>query len=238
MQNQIKALLFDKDGTLFDFDATWGDWCQRVICALTDDPSLQMAMGDACGFDFRTKKFVAGSIIVTATSKEIAEAWIAANPALTADDIGRCIKNLDFSAVAVTPVCDLPAVLSNLRQLGYRLGVATNDDEANALSQLKRTGVIDFFDFVVGCDSGHGAKPQPGMLLAFGEKVGFKMSEIAMVGDSAHDLIAGSTAGAYCVGVLTGPATRADIEMHADVVLDDISHLPSHLHTNFPTATL
>jgi phosphoglycolate phosphatase len=229
MNKQIKGVIFDKDGTLFDFDTTWGDWTDSLICGLTEDNSMRIAMGDACGYNFITKKFVAGSIVVTSTYEEINEAWINANPKLTNDDIKRCIAKLDCAALALAPVCDLPTVLSDLRQRGYKLGVATNDSEASALTQLKRAGVTDFFDFIVGYDSGHGAKPDPGMLLAFGDRVGLSMSEIAMVGDSTHDLIAGRAAGAYCVGVLTGPATRADIADHADVVLDDISHLLLHL---------
>ena len=50
-----------------------------------------------------------------------------------------------------------------------------------------------------------------------------------MVGDSAHDLIAGRAAGMQCVGVLTGTATRADLAPLADVVLPDIGHIPDWL---------
>ena len=28
---KIRGVLFDKDGTLFDFNATWGNWTQRLI---------------------------------------------------------------------------------------------------------------------------------------------------------------------------------------------------------------
>ena len=51
-----------------------------------------------------------------------------------------------------------------------------------------------------------------------------------MVGDSTHDLIAGSAAGVGLrVGVLTGPATVDDLEDYADIVLSDISLLPAYL---------
>ena len=28
---KIQGVLFDKDGTLFDFNATWGNWTERLI---------------------------------------------------------------------------------------------------------------------------------------------------------------------------------------------------------------
>jgi phosphoglycolate phosphatase len=90
---------------------------------------------------------------------------------------------------------------------------------------LSAVGVAGYFDFVAGYDSGHGAKPQAGQLLAFSAKVGVPSAQTAMVGDSTHDLSAARAAGMAAVGVLTGTASRADLSPLADVVLPDIGHL-------------
>jgi phosphoglycolate phosphatase len=50
-----------------------------------------------------------------------------------------------------------------------------------------------------------------------------------MVGDSLHDLVAGRAAGMQTVGVLTGPACRAELAPCADAVLPDIGHLTEWL---------
>ena len=50
-----------------------------------------------------------------------------------------------------------------------------------------------------------------------------------MIGDSTHDLDSGRAAGMVTVAVLTGVASRADLEPHADVVLADIAALPDWL---------
>ena len=84
-------------------------------------------------------------------------------------------------------------------------------------------------DFIAGCDSGHGAKPQPGQLLAFAERIGLSPDRIVMVGDSTHDLIAGRSAGMQTVAVLTGLAEAAVLAPYADAVLPDIGHLPAWL---------
>ena len=59
--------------------------------------------------------------------------------------------------------------------------------------------------------------------------MGLAPARVVMVGDSTHDLIAGRAAGMQTVGVLTGPASRADLGKLADAVLPDIGHLPAWL---------
>jgi phosphoglycolate phosphatase len=66
------------------------------------------------------------------------------------------------------------------------------------------------------------------MLLAFAREGGLDPAEVAVVGDSLHDMAMAGPAGLR-VGVLTGPATAADLEGAADVVLDSIAALPDLL---------
>ena len=120
-------------------------------------------------------------------------------------------------------------LLSRLRAAGLALGVATNDAEHSARSHLAAVGVEPLFDFVAGSDSGHGAKPAPGPLLAFARAARLDPRQVVMVGDSAHDLHAGRAAGMACVAVLTGLATHDDLAPLADAVLPDIGHLPAWL---------
>ncbi len=220
----IKAVLFDKDGTLFNFDATWADWTRRVIMRLNADETMRGRLAEACGYDWAGNRFVEGSIIVNATGDETAAAWMAVDGALTRAGIERAF-DAEYGGMELAPVCDLAAVLGELRARGLVLGIATNDAEANARAHTEQAGVADMFDFIAGCDSGFGAKPDAGMVRGFARAVGVTCEQVAMVGDSTHDLRAGRAAGAMCVGVLSGPAGRADLEGLADVVLADIGGL-------------
>ena len=48
MQQPIRGLVFDKDGTLFDFHATWSVWCDGLIRDLCGpDPGQVAAPGRA-----------------------------------------------------------------------------------------------------------------------------------------------------------------------------------------------
>ncbi|GHA54502.1 phosphatase [Amylibacter ulvae] len=228
-QPKIKAVLFDKDGTLFDFNATWAAWCKNVISLLApNDLPRQIRLGNSCGFDVETLAFETGSIIVNGTAEETVGAWMAADSLLSLDTIEH-IGRVEFQKLLAVPVKELVKTLHDLKSSGYALGVATNDLEENAVKQLLDAGIFEIFDFVVGSDSGFGGKPDPGMIFGFADAIGVLPANIAMVGDSTHDLHAGDAAGCYRVGVLTGPAVRDEIEHAADIILNDISELPRHL---------
>ncbi|MBC7158321.1 MAG: HAD family hydrolase, partial [Rhodobacteraceae bacterium] len=124
------------------------------------------------------------------------------------------------------PAVPLAPLMRRLAERGLALGLATNDAEGAAHAHLEAVGIAAHMAFVAGYDSGFGAKPRPGMLLAFADRVGLAPARIAMVGDSRHDLLAGRAAGMRTVAVLTGPARAEELAPLADVVLPDIGHLP------------
>ena len=230
MSITIKGVLFDKDGTLFKYGNTWQIWCDLVIEALAGkDFKLQKALADVCGYDIETKTFTPGSLVVNASAHEINLAWAEIHPDLDYKQI-EAIGVEKLQNLPVIPVCDLSEMIASLKALGMRVGCATNDFESSAKTQLNEAGIDKQFDFICGFDSGFGAKPGPGMLMAFAEKCGIKPLEVAMVGDSTHDLHCARSAGAaLCVGVLTGPAKAEDIEGHADVLLGSVELLPEYL---------
>ena len=122
-------------------------------------------------------------------------------------------------------------MLRALQARGLRLGLATNDAEANARQQLEMLGLHGHLDFVAGYDSGHGGKPEPGMVLAFAAALGVAPAQVALVGDTPHDMGAARAAGAIAVAVLSGPVGRAVLEPMADHVIDSIADLPALVDT-------
>lgn len=226
----IRGVLFDKDGTLFDFTDTWAEWVNQVLLDLApDDLSMRARLGAAGGFDITTGRFAAESFLVNATPDEMTRIWANLHGSLGFDEINAiCLDRL--SGLIPRPVRNLCRVLDRLRSMGLTLGVATNDFVDSAEGQLAAAGVRDRFEFVCGYDSGFGGKPGTGMIEAFSSSCAIPLQDIAMIGDSTHDLIAGRSAGVgLVIGVLTGPATRQQLETDADVVLDGIWSLPDWL---------
>ncbi len=225
----IDALLFDKDGTLFDFGATWNAWAGRVLLELSGgEEARAREMAETLRYDWAAQAFHPDSFVIAETNGEVANALVPHVPGKTAAELERFLSERAGEA-DLTPAVPLAGFLDGLNADGKTLGVMTNDSELSARSQLTRAGVLDRFAFVAGFDSGHGEKPDPDPLLAFCAAVGVAPARTAMVGDSAHDLIAGRAAGMVTIGVLTGPATEADLAPLADIVLPDIGHIPAWL---------
>ncbi|AXT33491.1 HAD family hydrolase [Phaeobacter sp. LSS9] len=225
----VDALLFDKDGTLFDFAETWNRWTGRLLDRLAEgEVDRLQAMAAAIDFDLETGKILPSSLVIASTNRQVAEALAPHVPQMDLDQLELYMAESAGEADLAEAV-PLAAFLDDLLARGKVLGVMTNDAEHSAKSQLSRSGVLDRFAFVAGFDSGHGAKPDADPLLAFCAATGIAPERTAMVGDSLHDLEAGLAAGMQRIGVLTGLAGAADLEAHADVVLPDIGHIPGWL---------
>lgn len=221
----LDGIIFDKDGTLFDFRLSWGRWTADLLQELTVDEQQAAKLGQVIGYDIATGNFAPNSPVIAATPREIAQTMLPYLPGHTLNGLIDQMNTLS-AATEMSAAVALAPLLMNLRARGLKIGLATNDTEAPARAHLSGAGVLQLFDFVAGCDSGYGGKPGPGQLLAFAQRFGLDPARVAMVGDSHHDLIAGRSAGMYAVAVLTGIAGVAELASHADVVLKDIDALP------------
>ena len=223
----IRGVIFDKDGTLFDFQSTWGIWTAQVLARIAgSDEALLQQLAEALGYDTQTRRVQPGSVIVAATPMEIAAVVKDCIPALSQTQIFDWLNEEAKTAPQVL-VTDLHRLTAELRRINLRLCVMTNDAETPARAHLASVQALDLFDFVIGSDSGFGAKPQAAPLLALADKMEIPAAACVMVGDSTHDLRAGRAAGMRAVAVLTGLAEADELAPLADAVLPDVSHLPA-----------
>ena len=228
MSAPIKGILFDKDGTLFDFARTWEAWAASFLARLARDDTHAAQMGAAIGYDTQRAAFEPESVVIAGTPFEIAAELAPFLHPMGIDDILDLLNEEAAQAPQAEAVPLIP-FLEALRECGYKLGVATNDAEKPARAHLNAAGVVPLFDFIAGFDSGFGGKPAPGQLQGFAAEMGLAAHECVMVGDSRHDLHAGRAAGFTTVGVLTGFATPEDLGDLADEILPDIGHLTEWL---------
>lgn len=225
----VKGIIFDKDGTLFDFATTWEAWAASFLLRVAQGDRARAALiGVAIGFDLERRSFRRDSLVIAGTPGEVVAALSPHLPEVSSAQLLDMLND-EASGAPQAEAVPLAPFLSALRARGLMLGVATNDAEAPARAHLEAAGVTQLFDFIAGFDSGHGGKPAPGQLLAFCAKVDLPADAVVMVGDSLHDLRAGRAAGMRCVAVLTGMATAQDLAPYADIVLPDIGHLPAWL---------
>ena len=228
MAAQISGILFDKDGTLLDYAKSWLP-LNRALAnyAANGDEVLARHLLGVCGMDPDTGVETPDSLLAAGTASEIAKG-MADNGAryghseLTEEFDRRFAEGADHAV----PVTDLLGYFGRLKTKGLKLGIASSDNEKSIRATVERFEFLHLVDFIAGYDSGHGSKPEPGMILGFCEAVGLKPYQVAMVGDNNHDMHMGKNAGAgLTVGVLTGTGSRESLAQAADFVLEDITAL-------------
>ncbi|MDL2402748.1 HAD family hydrolase [Rhizobium mayense] len=228
----IAGILFDKDGTLLDYDESWLPVNRELAgIAAQGDAALADQLLLACGMDPVTGHIVPDSLLAAGNTRQISEGLVAAGSRMDVTELTEKLDALfslaaDFSA----PVTDLGAFFRRLHARGYRLGVASSDNERSIRQTARRFGFLDYLDYIAGYDSGFGTKPEPGMVLGFCEATGLSPAQIAVVGDNNHDLHMAHNAGAGLrVGVLTGTGSRESLAAASDYCLNDITELESLL---------
>ena len=231
----MRGLLFDKDGTLLDFEASWATAFRELcldLCA--GDIKAAEGMLERGGMDPATDKFAAGSVLAAGNTLDVARLWY---PQLSGDAFRQMVERLDraFHANGVRYSVLLPGVretLGTLHDHGFALGVATSDGTAATRAALQALGLDTRFRHVFGYDSVPQPKPAPDMVHAFCAATGLSPHETVVIGDNVHDLEMGRRAGAgAAIGVLSGNGTAEDFGELADAVLESICDLPTWLDT-------
>ncbi len=228
----IKAILFDKDGTLIDFNTTWLAIADRLaIEASHGDRGAANALLERSGYDFKAHKFRPDSVFAAGTNAEIVDLWY---PDMTPTERQERVRHFDnvTAKEGAHRAVTLPGIVDALGALhadDFHLGLATNDSTDGAEATLAALGVTHLFDACFGYDAVLNPKPAPDVVIAFADRVGLKSCEIAMVGDNTHDMQTGKAAGAgLLVAVLSGTGTRATLTPLADIVLRSVAELPDY----------
>lgn len=231
----MRGILFDKDGTLLDFEASWSRAYRDLVRSFAADEAAAEAMLDAGGYDLATGLIRPGSVLAVGNSVDMARLWFpdhdpAAHRAAVAHiDTVFHATGLRYS-VAVE---GLDATLAVLGEAGMVMGVATSDGTESARAALTMLGVHGHLPHIYGYDSVANPKPAPDIVHAFAAATGIPQAEIAVVGDSTHDLAMARAAGAgLAVGVLSGTSGHDDLVHLADVILPSIRELPAYLAQN------
>ena len=226
----IKAILFDKDGTLIDVNRTWIPLYRAMLAEeFSVGQDEVTVMLSRAGYDPYTDSFKAGSVLAGGTTRQLIDIWWP-----TADQAAKIATEhrIDhhYAPLArqyLKPLMELSTVFASLKEQGMRLGVGTNDSVFSATGQMEALNVVHYFDSILGADSVAIAKPSGQMVQKFAELMQVECSEVAMVGDNTHDMEEAHHAGAVPIGVLSGNAKREHLEEFTPHIFEDVSELPT-----------
>ncbi len=146
----IKGILFDKDGTLLDYDESWLPVNRELArIAAQGDELLADRLLSACGMDPVTGHIVPDSLLAAGNTRQIAEGLVAAGSMV---DVGELTVRLDelFSSAAEfsVPVTDLAGFFARLHRRGFKLGVASSDNERSIRQTAERFGFAPYVDYI------------------------------------------------------------------------------------------
>ena len=228
---KIKGIIFDKDGTLFDIQRSWSEWAKVFVTSFSKKHDLNiMELSTVLNFDLASNKFLKESIFVHGSVDEVVDAISQMFPQVMKKLIHEGLFEGSGDAKQV-PLTNLHKLFTNLETITF--GLVTNDSENNAIKHLEQHNLTQYFDMIIGYDSGYGSKPEPGQLEAFLRKTNLLSQEVLRIGDSAYDLVAANKISMPCLGVLSGTANKKDLSAHTPFVIDSNDELEAWLKKPF-----
>jgi phosphoglycolate phosphatase len=123
----IRGILFDKDGTLLDYQASWAPINLRAgRLAAQGDPALEVHLLTLAGVDPSTGFSISDGLLAAGNTREVAQAWHEAGSKFPVAELTSRLDALFQAGVAdVVPVCDLAPLFAGLSGRGLALGIAS-----------------------------------------------------------------------------------------------------------------
>lgn len=213
---RFDALLFDLDGTLIDSRADIARACNAALVASGREALAPSYVATLVGDGARV--LLARATQTLPDDPLVEELY----PTFEREYLANPTEGsflLDHVATTLVELAHLP------------LAVCTNKPRAITLAVLEGLGVLSAFRAVVCPEDVARHKPAPDMLLEACVRIGIPpSSRVAMVGDSAVDIVAGRAAGLTTVGVL-GPFGKHEAlrEGAPDALLSSFAELATYV---------
>ena len=233
----IRGIMFDKDGTLLDFNRLWLDITNIVVANICDrylssesiysvdmlTQRIKAELGinnEEIRYDsplaYMTYKEMAGVVydniseLITDTKEQFEQIF--------EQEYNRAFSTMEFDCI---PTCNIIHLFDILKDRNIRIGLATADNKNNTEKCLKKMHIYEYFDYI-GCDdSTVRPKPCADMFDIFCEKYNLKSDEVIICGDTVNDMIFAGNCKAHSAGVLCGLTEYEDMCGKAEYIIDN-----------------
>ena len=181
---EVRAVLFDLDGTLLDTIADLAEAVNRMLAELGRParPLAEIHSFVGKGIAMLVRRCMTEN--ASATEREIEQA---------VEVFRRHYAEVNGRHTTVYP--GVVETLDAMRAMGLRLACVTNKSEAFTLPLLERMGLDRYFAAVVSGDTLPVKKPDPAMLHHACALLGVDAARALMIGDSENDAFAARAAG-------------------------------------------
>lgn len=208
----IKALIFDIDNTLYDYDAAHAAAFRRVTEYAGE--AFGIGPGEFSALHREGDRILRGRIgtETAAIHNRLLRYQI------MMEKIGRPVSHaLRMSSLywsvflsAVTPAPGLTECFAYLKSHGYITGVGTNMTAGYQYAKLERLGLLDDMDFIVSSEEAGVEKPDRKLFRCCVEKARCPAAACAFVGDSLeNDALGAQNAGLVPIWLCPEPSNSA-----------------------------
>lgn len=199
--SNFDLIVFDWDGTLMDSTAA-------IV------KSIQAAAADL-GLPVPDRE--AASYVIGLGLREAMESVV---PGLEPQYYPRMVERYRHHYLIKSRELDLfegvRAMLDDLSGRGHYLAVATGKSRAGLNRAMKETGLGAYFH-ATRCADETFSKPHPAMLKELTFELGQEMGRTVMIGDTTHDLLMASNAGASGIAVRYGAHPEEELLLHRPI---------------------
>ena len=217
----MEWILFDKDGTLIEFDRSWEKIGVRFVESLLDTFPVQNKEEALRQLGVIKESIDPKSVMGSGSLQQI----IAAFNDVTGQDTTEWSKStsqklVDERIPEINWVDGVEETLQKLKSRGYKLGVVTSDTKKGVEQFLAHTNATSLFDIIISTEANAYEKPNLKVLAPLFDNHQVAPHQVAIVGDTANDMKTASNANlGMAIGVLTGVATKEELH-EADVILN------------------
>lgn len=217
----IKAILFDKDGTLLKFSDIWVDSIVKYLSKKNLNHDAKKKLFKKIGVK-ENNEVEENSILSSETVEDLAlifsEFMDESQEEIYKDIDDFLLEFLKENKSEIKETCDLKSLFTDLKNRGIIIGLFTSDNYRQAKYSMEYLKLDNFIDFYAAADL-YEKKPATESLEIFKKKYALRDQEIIIVGDSKVDMIFGKDT--LKLGVLCGTGSREMLERYTENIADD-----------------
>ena len=193
-ENDIRVLIFDKDGTLTDTSTLWFEPTILVLDELVNRNEMNLTNAEHDELFNRLgiteTNIIENSVIASGSVRDMLEVLNQFRTIDIEENYNFVVQYFADYILShpekIQTLGNVERALWNLREKGYIIALVTNDSRLPAEAVLKVAGIGELFD-LVGTTDDFPSKPATDSLYAIQSKFGVSFNEMIYIGDSTVD---------------------------------------------------
>ena len=193
-ENDIRVLIFDKDGTLTDTSTLWFEPTILVLDELVNRNEMNLTNAEHDELFNRLgiteTNIIENSVIASGSVRDMLEVLNQFRTIDIEENYNFVVQYFADYILShpekIQTLGNVERALWNLREKGYIIALVTNDSRLPAEAVLKVAGIGELFNFV-GTTDEFPSKPATDSLYAIQSKFGVSFDEMIYIGDSTVD---------------------------------------------------